>query len=196
MAEDLPVGAERLAPQALAQDHDGRPVGAVLLTEERAAEQGLEAEDLEEVGRDATTSDEARRPGIAPYVVRLPIPDRDRRQTADPGLDVQEVRVREVVTYARSIGMYGDHGDDAIRVRVGIGSQQHGVHHAEDDGRSGDPQRESEDGHEAEARGAQQGAGSVNQVLEERVHLAGSPHISRRRSRSPPAPGPSWRPLR
>ena len=52
LPEDLPGSAETALPEAVADHHDVRPIGAILLREEGAYELGLDAEERNEVRGD------------------------------------------------------------------------------------------------------------------------------------------------
>ena len=170
--EDRRVAAEAALPEVVAEDDDARPVRAVLLLAEAAAERRGDAEDREDVAPDVSRADALRLSRAAGEHRRAVGEEADVGEGADPGpvrlpLVVGEPRLIEPLPRAPDDG-------DALRAPPGKRGQEDALHDAEERRRGADAEGEGEGGDDGEARAAAERAGGEAGVEPEVFQAAGA----------------------
>ncbi|MEI9980397.1 MAG: hypothetical protein WDN23_15605 [Edaphobacter sp.] len=172
-ADDGCITREEGLPETVADDGDLLASYDRLFGEEVAAEGGLDAEDVEEVGLTDDSAD----------VMRMVIGTKAYSGGALPeeghigeggGLATPDVLVACVGSgvgeeFVEEANLLPD-DDEVAAVAVGEGLEEDGVDDGEESGGGSDAQRESEDGGECEGRGFAQLAQAVAEILQDGVH--------------------------
>ena len=142
----------------------------VFVFAEGAPHHRLDAEDVEDAGRDAPGLD-ALRLGAAGEIHVIDGDTTDRGKRAHP------LAVIEVLQRADADALEPGNGhvallqrDDARRIAIRQRAQQHGVEHAEHGGVGADSDRQREQRYDGESGGAKKATQPVTDVLKERVH--------------------------
>ncbi len=159
-AEGTGVAAEALLPDAVRHHDDPLGAGPVLARGEPPAERRANAQDVEEVRRDARAADAngglARLRGAEVAVVEPP--RGDAFEGARPVLVEQDHGVGLVHPLAPGVAHRMRQPREAVRFRVGERLEQDAVHQAEHGRRGADAERENEDHRSGEDRGAPEAA--------------------------------------
>ena len=131
--DDVLIAAEAALPEAVAEEDGGAGVAAFVVGSEVAAEDGLDAHDVEEVAGDLEGGDAfgAGGGGEGGHAARV---ERHVSEGVRAGAPVAEVGVRDGEAANGLVGVGGPEGDDAIAVAEWEGLEEDGVRDAEDGG--------------------------------------------------------------
>ncbi len=165
LTDDARVSAEAALPEPVTQNDGARPARAELFRRERAAERGRDAEQREEVFRDAHARDHL---GQAARVERQAAARVGRQPLEGAALraPVHEVRGRDAAHFGRAAAPVLGRGDDHALGRVERQRpHQRRVHDAEDRRVDADAQPQRQHRDQRQPRPLQQRPHPVTQVL-------------------------------
>ena len=162
MVHHSSVSAKPALPKSVAQKHKARRARLVVGIVEKPSEGRFRAQRGQGVRRDANTG-QAIRLAFAREIVTSPIVNADVIEDRLLRPPIAEVRVGD--RHSREIRAAFAQPDESFGFRVRQGTEQHGIHDAEDRRVRSDAQRESEHGHGGEAGILQELAQGVAKVV-------------------------------
>ena len=176
LTDDVRIGTEFRAPIGVTEHEHGFRAMIVVGRHKRAADDRLDAKDVEEVGRHDPSGDAIRL--AAPQQVETHLMKFDETFKAGELLAV----VVELLDRHTEVRLVGErrrllHQHEAIAVLVGQRLEQHAVDHAEDGGVGADTEAQRQHGEGGKARVLPQRAGTVAEIGEQFLEPAHTARI-------------------
>ena len=170
LADSGGIAVEIALPSAPGEDDFAVVALGGFTGEKGAAEEGVDAEDIEEIGFDVQAADDFRVVGDRREAIAVVLEEGDAGESLRGGLPVEEVIGIDGQGAGKQFGQVFAQHDEAIGAGEGEGFEQDGVDDGEDGGDGADAESEGEDGGERESRRFAEGAGAEAQVLQEGWH--------------------------
>ena len=165
-ADDAGIAAERAVPELVPEQHHRSDAGPLVVVGEAPAEDGPDAEDVEELPGDDAGLHPHRFAAAEEREVHRVLLD-DAAKAGGLGAIVSDFQRREAGVEVRLPDVLPQM-DDPVAARIGQGTQEHAVDDAEDGGVRSDAEREREQDDRGEAGALAQSTGAVADVLRHR----------------------------